>query len=170
MDVPVPQMVILARGRDAAGIEWGQVGGRGASTGGWCARTTPSGTAQRDSPPAQGGTQILGNTDVVHVPVILQLVFQQSLPINSDMVPQIQFIVRVLDIPLVTQRSGFGGRRSCELQRHFQQFTCRQYLQYNSAENHRDSTVAQLGFWLWTSLCSCSDVQEVPQTRSSPWS
>ena len=62
-------------------------GGLG-STGGRCARTTPSGIAQRDSPPAQGGIQILGKGDVVDVLVIMQLELQQSLPNDSGMVPQ----------------------------------------------------------------------------------
>ena len=74
------------------------------STGGWCARTTPSGTAQRDSPPAHFGIQLLGKDDVVHVLVIVQLELQQSLTNDSGMVPQSQFLDRVPDIPIELQR------------------------------------------------------------------
>ena len=52
MEVPAPESVILARGRDAAGVEWCQVAARG--IGHWWQ-------------PAQGGKQILGKVDVVDV-------------------------------------------------------------------------------------------------------
>ena len=48
-------------------------------------------------PPAQGGVQILGKVDVVYFPVIMQLEF-------FILVPQIQFIVIVLDISVTPQR------------------------------------------------------------------
>ena len=63
-----------------------------------------------EPPPAQGGTQRLGEaeavrfwTPVVDVPVNMQLKFQQFCEFDIP-VPQIQFIVRVLDISVVPQR------------------------------------------------------------------
>ena len=41
---------------------------------------------------------------VADVPALMQLVFQQSYEFDILKVPQIQFIDRVLDTPVVTQR------------------------------------------------------------------
>ena len=70
--------------------------------GGWTAPTTPGGPAQRDSPPAQGGTQILGSLPslTVDVPVTMLDKIQQSMPEKLE-VPQIQFLDRLVDIQLV---------------------------------------------------------------------
>ena len=98
--------VILARYRDADGREW-----RPATAGGCGTDVTPSGTTRRDSPPAQGGKQILDNAAVpkiqeqivdvealvADVPVTMLYKFQRS-----D--PQIQFLGRVLGIPVAPQR------------------------------------------------------------------
>ena len=88
-DVPVPETVILARGRCALGVDRYH-------TGGWVAHPVSSGASGRVSPPAQGGFQILGAVVrrtvvphiqeqivavvilVVDVPVLMQLKFQQS--------------------------------------------------------------------------------------------
>ena len=43
-------------------------------------------------------------TPVADVPAIMQLEFQQFKPYENQEEPQIQFIVRALDIPVVTQR------------------------------------------------------------------
>ena len=100
---------------DAAGTHVASHGatlrGGAGPTGGCWAATAPSGTAQRHSPPAQGGLQILGKADVVDVPMIMQLVSQQSLQINSEMVPQIQFIVRVRSIPVASR----DGCQQCKI-------------------------------------------------------
>ena len=71
---------------------------------------TFSGASRRDSPPAQGGIQILGRAEARQgsgfgVPVIMQLKFQQSFVVSVD-VPQIPFIDRVVDFSV----AGFGAR------------------------------------------------------------
>ena len=68
------------------------------STGGGVAPPTPSGPPTGGTPPGLGGLQILAGL-IVDVPVIMQLVFQQSFAI--------QFLDRVLDIPLVPQKGDF---------------------------------------------------------------
>ena len=80
--------------------------GRGGSTGGCGAHSTLSGNPRRESPPAQGGIQILGKAQfgaVVDVSVNMQRKFQQFMPIDKE-VPQILFIARVLDIPVIPLR------------------------------------------------------------------
>ena len=67
---------------------------------GGLALLTPSGTIQGNTPPAQGGTQILGKDD--DVAVITQHKFQQFF--ETVEVPQLQFLDRLLDIPVVLQR------------------------------------------------------------------
>ena len=62
------------------------------ATGGSRARAASTGTPRRDLPPAQGGIEILGKVDVVDVPVIIQIEFQQS---SSS--------TEWLDIPVVPQ-------------------------------------------------------------------
>ena len=81
VEVPVPESVVLAHGRDAAGIEWCQIAAR-RSTGGWCARATPSGTSWRDSPPAQGGKQTLG---AATVPQIQQPIVDKAVDVPVTM-------------------------------------------------------------------------------------
>ena len=63
-----------------------------------------------NSPPAQGGIQILGRAEArlgsgIGVPVIMQLKFQQSFVVSVD-VPHIPFIDRVVDISVASQRQG----------------------------------------------------------------
>ena len=75
------------------------------------APSTPSGDPQRDTPPAQGGIEILGNAEVwlvVDVPVTMHYKFQQSSPIYSGGTSD-SFIDRVLDI------AGFGWSSTCPL-------------------------------------------------------
>ena len=74
------------------------------STGGVRALATSSGSPQRDSPPAQGGTEILDKVDVVYVPVTMLHNFQQFFEFVFLKVPQVQFIVRVLDTVVIPQR------------------------------------------------------------------
>ena len=76
MDVPVPSFStcaiataelgeeIMALARDAAGRTWFHVRGPRGPTGGCRVRATSSGAHRRESPPAQGGIQILGTGDV----------------------------------------------------------------------------------------------------------
>ena len=59
----------------------------------------------------RAGYKILG-APVGHVPVILQLKFLQSMSYENVKVPQIQFIVRVLDIPVATE-SGTCSAKLC---------------------------------------------------------
>ena len=59
VDVPVPELVILARGKSALGLDWCQVAAPGRGTGGRRVRATPGGTPQQGLPPAQGGKQML---------------------------------------------------------------------------------------------------------------
>ena len=132
-------------------------------------------------PPAKGGAQILGKADacgdgapwtsVVDVPVIKQLKFQQSLPIDNEMVPQIPFIDR-LEHPVMPQRRVYIVHTVQKTRDPTVQFLVgrRRSLDHaatnlssspivgcaNCAENRRVSTVA----WLWTSLRPCSDVRE----------
>ena len=62
-------------------------------------------------PPAQGGIQILGKgeavTTVVDVPVLMQLLFQQSLQYVFVKVLQIPFIVRLCEHSVV-HRHGYS--------------------------------------------------------------
>ena len=70
-------------------------------------------TPRRDSPPAQGGIQILGRAEavaVVDVPVITQLQFQQSF-VEYVEVPQTQFSDRVVD-SVASQRHQAAGEGS----------------------------------------------------------
>ena len=60
---------------------------------------SPSGPPRRGSPPGQGGKEILAGVPVGDVPAIMQLMFQQSK--MKLVVPQIQFLDRVVDIPAV---------------------------------------------------------------------
>ena len=112
VEVPVPSArdcviketlssVVLARCTDAAGQTWCHCSGaRGLYWWLWGTQHTPSGDPQRESPPAQGGIQILGKAEeVVDVSVNMQRKFQQSMPIDIQ-VPQILFIARVLDFLL----------------------------------------------------------------------
>ena len=103
VEVLVLASVVLAHGRVATGAEWCQVAAP------WWDRDP-----RRDSPPAQGGMQVLGAAftftiqeqivdNAVDVPVIMQLRFQQFCEFNI-LVPGIQFIVRVLDISVLPQR------------------------------------------------------------------
>ena len=90
VDVPLPAWMQLALGTDAAGrvctCVWKQ------STGVyWCLEGSrhTQWTAQRASPPAQGGIKILGKAEACHgsgvgVPVITQLKFQQSFVVSVD--------------------------------------------------------------------------------------
>ena len=55
VDVLLPQVVTLARGKDAAGKSLVPAQGAGRSTGGSRAHGTPSGPPRSGSPPAQGG-------------------------------------------------------------------------------------------------------------------
>ena len=97
-----------------------------------CACTTLGG----ETPPAQGGIQIMGSlaTPMGDVPAIMQLVFQQSRMFTKLVVPQIQF-AGVLDIPAACRdwyaqcklcsrpwrshrySSWLGGRRAVVVQR-----------------------------------------------------
>ena len=61
--VPVPESVLVARGTEFAGVVW-CTRGRAGPTGAWRAPSTPGGNARSDSPPAQGGKQILGKAEV----------------------------------------------------------------------------------------------------------
>ena len=135
--LPVEQLECQCRSRSswhAAGAQLALNGARllrggGASGGSW-AHATSRGTPEEDSPTAQGGIQILGKDDVVDVPVDTQLEFQQS-KYEKVKVPQIQFLDRVPDIPVVPQRRActvqtmkkiveipqvqmLGGRRRCD--------------------------------------------------------
>ena len=92
-------------------------------SGGWRAHAT--GARRRDSPPAQGGKQTLGAAPVpqiqeqivdVEAPVVDVLVtmlhkFQQPYEFDILKVPQIQFIDRVLDIPVMPQRDKLCRKR-----------------------------------------------------------
>ena len=93
-----PQMA--ARGATAQGP--------GVSTGGSPVRDTLSGDPQRVSPPARAGKQTLdkaeASTRVVDVPVLMQLLFLQSMEHVIMKVPQIQFIVRRCEYSVVPQR------------------------------------------------------------------
>ena len=110
VDVPVPEMVILARGKRALGLDWCQVAAPG--RGHWWQK----GTRHVKWDP---GKQILGAglrcsqiqvqivdeaTPVADVRVIVQLMFQQFFQSEFLQVPQIHFFDRVLDIPVATQR------------------------------------------------------------------
>ena len=98
------QRVAAAHGHPGArqGRPWHPLAPRG-----WSAPTTPGGPGQRDSPPAQGGTQILGSLPslTVDVPVTMLHKFLQFYVVYIlILVPQIQFIDRVLDTAVVPQR------------------------------------------------------------------
>ena len=84
------------------------------STGAWRAPGTPSGPARKGSPPAQGGTQILGKAEAAAlvVSVTLQLKLQQSI-VEFFQVPQLQFIDRVVVPSVASQRQGL----QCKLYR-----------------------------------------------------
>ena len=125
LDVPVPSPSNAHLGRPwcwhgigtqmaANGAAALDQGGRGA-TDGSRVHDTPSGFSRRGSPPAHCGiylyifilgaapvpqVAVLLGTPVVDVPVTMLLEFQQSLPIESEMVPQIQFIARLLNFQL----------------------------------------------------------------------
>ena len=116
VDVPVPELVILARGKSALELLL-----RRGATGGRRVRATPGGTSRRYSPASAGrhtktvrGAEV--STDpgadrgtrrrrwLTYVPVIMQLLFQHFHHFEFLKVPQVQFIDRVLDIPVETQR------------------------------------------------------------------
>ena len=118
--------VILARYLDAAGNIWfhcaGPREGLLVEAGTLVTQCPPF---RREPPSAQGGVQVLGAAPVpqiqeqivdkvVDVPVIMQLKFQQSLPIDSEM-------VRTHSANCAADRRFHGavpsGRRSCERQR-----------------------------------------------------
>ena len=116
-DVPVPETVILARGRCALGVVWYHVAARGCggAAGGWVARSMSSG-AREGPPPAQGGRQILGAVVrrravpqiqeqilVGDVPVLMKPKFQQSESYLSVNVPQTQFIVILVAFSCATE-------------------------------------------------------------------
>ena len=80
---------------------------QGSSTGGCLAHSMPSGPSRRDSPPAQGGIEVLGRAEahlapVVDVPATKQLKNLQSFEFLDE--PQIQFIDRLLLLPVSPQR------------------------------------------------------------------
>ena len=62
--------------------------------------TTQPVDPRRDSPPAQGGVQILGTPAMADVLVMMHDKFQQ-LPIDRDV--HFQFFDKVVDIPVVLQ-------------------------------------------------------------------
>ena len=108
MDVPVNtgrRGVILARYLDADGFEWRHCAGPHGSVGGSGAQLPPSGTpgGSHRQPRAVAKDDVVHRwTTVVDVPVIMQLEFQQSF--ETVEVSQIQFLHRLPDIPVATQR------------------------------------------------------------------
>ena len=91
---PVPPVLLLASGRDSAGHEWFQLKGR-PGVYWWMVGTNHTmWISPEDSPPAQGGVQILGTP----VMMIMHDKFQQ-LPIDREV--HMQFFDRVVDIAVV---------------------------------------------------------------------
>ena len=110
VDVPLPELVILVRGKSILGLDWCQVAapGRGHwwQTGTRNTRRDPPGRYTNTGRQAEVSTDPGEVTPVADIPVIMQLMFQQFYQFEFLKVPRIQFIDRVLDNPVATQRSG----------------------------------------------------------------
>ena len=109
VDVPVPEAVILARGRSAAGVIWYHVAARGGRSYWWMGGSRHVQWVRPEGFTASPGRYInTGQAEVVavvDVPVVMQLKFQQSFVVFF-MVPQLQFIDRVVVTSVASQRQG----------------------------------------------------------------
>ena len=115
VDVPVPHTVILADGRDDRGIRWRHLLGRSGGSRWWMVGTNHTKRDRTQGFTASPGRQTnIGQRGlpVVDVPMTMLHKFQKFVVDILILVPQIQFIDKVLDVAVMPQRQ---VRNWCEL-------------------------------------------------------